>query len=113
MSERVTVDAGLAEFAAAFPCWRIWQSRPHGLWWATRRGRIQYHDLRRRPGWGITIGGVPTLAELGAQLAMQRELDDPGQPAPFVRHQDLDSSERSVASVPAPDLPLGDGQQHG
>jgi hypothetical protein len=78
MSERVTVgDAGLDELAAAFPCWRIWRSRPHGLWWATRRGTVQYHDLPRRPGWGITIGGVRTLAELGCQLTVQRELDDP------------------------------------
>jgi hypothetical protein len=78
MSERVTGgDAGLDELAAGFPCWRIWRSRPRGLWWATRRGKIQYNDHRRRPGWGITIGGVPTLNELRAQLAVQCELDDP------------------------------------
>lgn len=78
MSERVTAgDTGPDELAARFPCWRIWRSQPRGLWWATRRGRIQYHDLPRRPGWGITIGGVPTLTELAGLLAMQRELDDP------------------------------------
>ena len=83
MRESVTVgEAGLDELAAAFPCWRIWQSRPHGLWWATRRGQIHYHDLPRRPGWGITVGGVPTLAELRVQLTMQRELDEP-EPLPL------------------------------
>lgn len=83
MGESVAVDeAGLADLAARFPCWRIWQSRPHGLWWATRRGRVRYHDLPRRPGWGITIGGVPTLAELDKQLAAQDELDDP-EPLPL------------------------------
>jgi hypothetical protein len=70
-------DAGVDELTARFPCWRIWRSQPRGLWWATRRGNIQRGDLPRRAGWGITIGGVPTLAELGAQLIVQRELDDP------------------------------------
>lgn len=80
MSEpAIAGDAGLDELAATFPCWRIWQSRPHGLWWATRRGAVRYHDLPRRPGWGITIGGVPTLTELGCQLSVQCELDDPEQ----------------------------------
>jgi hypothetical protein len=61
--------------AAEFPCWRIWQSRPSGLWWATRRGNIQYHHQARLPGWGLTVGGVKTLAELRVQLTDQRELD--------------------------------------
>jgi hypothetical protein len=78
MSERVTAgDTAPDELAVRFPCWRIWRSQPRGLWWATRRGKIQYHDLPRRPGWGITVGGVPTLTELAVQLTMQRELDDP------------------------------------
>jgi len=85
MSERATAaDTGLDELAAQFPCWRIWRSQPRGLWWATRRGKIQYHDLPRRPGWGITVGGVPTLAELAVQLTVQRELDDP-EPLPLFR----------------------------
>jgi hypothetical protein len=71
----------LDELAAEFKGWRIWRSQPNGLWWATRRGNIQYHHALRRPGWGITIGGVATLAELGVQLSAQRELDDP-EPAP-------------------------------
>jgi hypothetical protein len=71
----------LDELAAEFRGWRIWRSQPNGLWWATRRGNIQYHHAQRRPGWGITIGGVATLDELGIQLSAQRELDDP-EPAP-------------------------------
>jgi hypothetical protein len=45
------------------------------LWWATRRGNIQYYHQPRLPGWGLTVGGVPTLAELRVQLSDQRELD--------------------------------------
>lgn len=73
----------LDELTAEFRGWRIWRSRPNGLWWATRRGKVQYNDTPRRPGWGITIGGVATLSELGVQLSVQRELDDP-EPAPPV-----------------------------
>jgi hypothetical protein len=74
---------GVADkLAAEFPGWRIWRSRPSGMWWATRRGNVQYHDELRRPGWGITIGGVITLPELGVLLATQRELDDPEPPCP-------------------------------
>jgi hypothetical protein len=78
----VTVGDAARELAAQFPGWRIWQSRPNGLWWATRRGNVQYHHEPRRPGWGITIGGVGTLGELAAQLATQRHLDDP-EPLPI------------------------------
>ena len=67
--------------AAQFPCGRVWRSRPRGMWWATRRGNVQYHDEPRRPGWGITIGGVATLAELADLLAAQGELDGPEFPA--------------------------------
>lgn len=67
--------------AGQFPCWRIWRSRPRGMWWATRRGNVQYHDAPRRPGWGITVGGVATLAELADLLAAQRELEGPELPA--------------------------------
>jgi len=63
------------ELAVEYPCWRIWQSRPSGLWWATRRGNIQYHHQPRHPGWGITVGGVVTLAELAILLIAQREID--------------------------------------
>ena len=51
------------------------------MWWATRRGNVQYHDAPRRPGWGITVGGVPTLAELADLLTAQRELEGPELPA--------------------------------
>ena len=74
INRRYAVGGGPDELSAEFPGWRIWRSRPRGLWWATRRG-VQYHDQPRRPGWGITIGGVATLAELGSALAAQRELD--------------------------------------
>jgi hypothetical protein len=74
INRRYAVGGGLDELSAEFPGWRIWRSRPRGLWWATRGG-VQYHDQPRRPGWGITVGGVATLAELGAALAAQRELD--------------------------------------
>jgi len=73
----VTVGGVAEELAAEFPCWRIWRSQPRGMWWATRLGNVQYHDEPRRPGWGITIGGVATLPELGTLLAAQRELDGP------------------------------------
>jgi hypothetical protein len=76
----VTVGGAADELAAEFPEWRIWRSRPRGLWWATRRGNIQYHHALRQPGWGITIGGVATLAELAVQLTTQRQLDDPEPP---------------------------------
>jgi hypothetical protein len=79
---RRTVGCGLGELCAEFPGWRIWRSRPRGLWWATRRGNVQYHDEPRCPGWGITVGGVATLDELGAQLAAQCELDQPPGDAP-------------------------------
>jgi hypothetical protein len=51
------------------------------MWWATRRGNVQYHDAPRRPGWGITVGGVATLSELADLLAAQRELEGPELPA--------------------------------
>jgi len=70
-----SVEAVPGELAAEFPCWRIWRSRPSGLWWATRRGNISYHHQPRLPGWGLTVGGVTTLAELRVQLTDQRELD--------------------------------------
>lgn len=75
-----TVGGGQDELSAEFPGWRVWRSRPRGLWWATRRGNVQYHDEPRCPSWSITIGGVATLAELAAQLTAQRELDRLGQP---------------------------------
>ncbi len=75
-----TVGDVAGDLAAQFPCWRIWRSQPRGMWWATRRGNGQYHDEPRRPGWGITVGGVATLPELADVLAAQRDLDDPAFP---------------------------------
>ncbi len=77
----VTVGGVGDALAGQFPCWRIWQSRPRGMWWATRRGNVQYHDAPRRPGWGITVGGVVTLSELADLLTAQRELEGPEFPA--------------------------------
>jgi hypothetical protein len=76
----VSVGDVVGDLAAEFPCWRIWRSRPRGMWWATRRGNVQYHDEPRRPGWGITVGGVATLPELACLLAAQRDLDNPDLP---------------------------------
>ena len=76
----VPVGDVVGDLAAEFPCWRIWRSRPRGMWWATRRGNVQYHDEPRRPGWGITVGGVATLPELACLLAAQRDLDNPDLP---------------------------------